>query len=130
MKFDVPTTKEINITHIHLDLPVRYDEDDIPNDFPLRKGERWECDVEMDTGKISRWPQGRAEDFYMKVTDGGIYQLLDENAKLVAEIAQNYVPHGVVPGEYGDYIHFKINEHGIITNWPKKPNVSAFFESE
>ena len=51
------------------------------------------------------------------------------NGVIVGSMEQEYVPHGVVPGEYGDYIHLNIDSDGTIANWPKKPNVKAFFSS-
>lgn len=39
----------------------------------------------------------------------------DELAKLVYVCA------------YGDYVELEIDENGIITNWPKRPDISAFF---
>ena len=48
---------------------------------------------------------------------------------MIADIVQDYVPHGVVPGEYGDYVILKIDK-GRIVNWPAKPDVSEFFNQE
>ena len=45
----------------------------------------------------------------------------------VSHIIIDVPAHGVVPGEDGDYIILKIAADGTITNWPKKPDVSAFF---
>ena len=66
---------------------------------------------------------------YCKVCDAGVYTLFDEDGQTIA-IRAGYVPHGIVPGEYGDYIDLKINEQGIITNWPKQPDASEFFEDD
>lgn len=129
MKVLIPTTKYIEITHVLVTLPVRYEEEDIPNDFPLRQGKKWEAKIEIDTGKILGWPEGQAGEIeYMKVCDEGTYQLLDADGKIVLEIVQNYVPHGVIPGEYGDYVTLKINGQGIITNWPKRPDICEFLK--
>lgn len=131
MKATIPTTIEVEITHILVTLPVRYEEEDIPNDFPLRKGEVWSAKIEIDTGKIVGWPEGQAGEIeYMKVCDSGSYRLLDAQGCIVAKIETDYVPHGVIPGEYGDYVSLKINEHGVITNWPKKPDISEFLGGE
>lgn len=130
MKAKIPTTIEVNITHVLVNLPVRYDEEDIPNDFPLREGKMWNAKIEIDTGKIEGWPQGRTGEFYMKVVDMGSYYLLDENGAPVARIVANYVPHGVIPGESGDYVDFKIDGHGVITNWPKRPDIREFLKQD
>lgn len=113
-----------------LELAVRYDDEDISYDFPMRKGDLWKAKVELDTGKIVDWPAGKSGDLYMKVCDEGTYTLLDDAGQKVAAIEQNYVPHGVVPGKYGDYVDLEISEDGTITNWPRKPDLSAFIEGD
>ena len=47
---------------------------------------------------------------------------------MVASLHHEYVPLGVVPGAYDDYVSLCIDENGIIANWPKKPDVSEFFK--
>jgi hypothetical protein len=130
MTTTVKRPTDIEVSHVLLELPVRYDEEDIPNDFPLRVGDMWYAKVNIDTGKIEDWPQGKEGDIEcMKVTDSGIYTLLAPNGTVVAT-RQNYVPHGLVPGDYGDFVSLKINAQGIITNWPKRPDLSAFFQDD
>lgn len=136
MKTTVLRPTEITITHIKLTLPVRYKEEDIPNDFPLRSGDVWQAMVNIDTGVIHDWPKGKSGTLEMKVCDEGTYTLYSDlvpngvkRFTEVAKIEQDYVPHGVVPGESGDYVHLTIDANGCITNWPKKPDVSAFFEA-
>lgn len=130
MKTTVTRPAEIEITHIHISLAIRYDEEDIPNDFPMRTGDMWNALVNIDTGEIEGWPTGQAGEIeYMKVCDEGTY-ILYCNGKEIAKRESEYVPNGVVPGEYGDYVTLKIDENGIITNWPKRPDVSAFFGGE
>jgi hypothetical protein len=118
---------ELDIRSIILDLPVRYDEDDMPMDFPHRDGDRWRIEVLIDSGEILNWPEGVEYDLYMKVVDGGTYTLNDANGEEVGAIYENYVPHGVVPGEYGDYVDLKIGGDGVIKNWPSEPSVEQFF---
>lgn len=135
MKTKILKQVEIDVTHILLVLPVRYGEEDIPNNFPMRTGDKWEALVEIDTGKIVGWPGGEEApefqtcDLYMKVCDGGCYTLYNkqgEQLEILATRREDYVPHGVVPGEYGDYVNLQIAA-GAIVNWPKNPDVSAFF---
>jgi len=125
MKIKIPTTKEIEIQVILIEVPVNYGEEDIPNNFPMRFGNKWRATVEIDTGKILDWPPEETGEFkmHMKVCDSGVYSLFDTEGKCVAD-RSDYVPHGVVPGEYGDYIELNIKD-GAITNWPKNPDVSA-----
>lgn len=133
MKTKVKIEQEIEITHVRVTLPVRYEEEDIPNNFPLRKGDVWKAIIVVDTGEIIDWQKGRSGKLEMKVCDEGTYELLCSNGAgydHVAEINEDYVPHGLIPGEYGDYVCFQINPEGIIENWPKKPDVAAFFDEE
>lgn len=130
MKFKVKRLVEIDIRYISIDVAVRYGEEDIPNDFPLRVGDAWKAIVDIDTGMIHDWPVGQAGELSMKVCDQGTYQLLDENMILIAFIEDDYVPHGVVPGRYGDYIELNIDATGRIANWPKRVDVSEFFRGE
>ena len=134
MKVKVKVEKEIEVTHIRITLPVRYGTEDILNDFPLRNGEVWQAMVEMDTGRILDWPDDpRFQQCHleMKVVDEGTYILYDYSSDDFEEVAklQDYVPHGVVPGEWSDYVYLDIDK-GVITNWPKKPDLDAFFDSE
>lgn len=127
MKIEIPTTKTVEVTCIRLELAVRYEDEEMPYDFPLRDGDMWKATVEIDTGKIKDWPEGKDGSVEMKVCDEGSYALLDIDGNTVAEIKQDYVPHGIVPGEYGDYVNLQIDATGTITNWPKSPDLSGFF---
>lgn len=127
MKATITRQVEQNITHVRVALAVRYGEEDMPNNFPVRTGGLWRAEINIDTGKIENWPADfGAFELYMKVCDSGSYYLLDGNTQIAA-IEGDYVPNGVVPGEYGDYVDLKIAADGTITNWPKKPDVSSFF---
>ena len=128
MKVEVPIVKEVEITTVRLDVAVRYEEEQIPNDFPGRNGEMLTMHVDIDTGRIRHWPAGKTFDLHMKVCDCGTYRLLDAEGVVIAIIENDYVPHGVVPGSYGDYLEFDIGEDGVIKNWPTEPDVSSFFK--
>jgi len=130
MKTTITTTREIEIAHIRIEAEVCYGEEDIPNDFPGRTGDYWYANINIDTGKIEGWPQGRAEKMFMTVKDAGSYFLLDRDGKTIGERRDNYVPHGVVPGSCGDTIELEITADGTIANWPKTPDVSAFFKRD
>lgn len=130
MKIKVIRPVEVNIETIRIKVPVRYDEEDIPNDFPLRTGDIWEAAVNVDTGVIRDWPQDKSGKLHMKVCDSGRYTLYDSKGFIVEEIIEDYVPNGIVPGQYGDYIDLDISHDGTILNWPKHPDVTAFFRSK
>jgi hypothetical protein len=130
MKAKIKIEQEIEITKVRVVLPVRYDEEDIPNTFPLRKGDKWEATIDIDTGRILDWPLGQSGEMYMNVCDEGCYYLIGADGQEIAVLEQEYVPHGLIPGEWGEYVHFKIDANGVITNWPKKPSVCDFYDDE
>ena len=115
---------------IYMVLPIRYEEEEIPNDFPFRIGETWAAAVDIDTGKIRDWPVGRTADIHLTVKDGGTYTLLNAEGKVVAAIEEDYVPHRIVPGSFGDTVELSIAGDGTITNWPKNPDASDFFPED
>lgn len=135
MKVTVKVPTEVELTHVEITLPIMYGEEDIPNDFPLRSGDTWRALVEIDTGRILFWPEGRAERMFVTVKDTGTYRLmrptdLPGKWQVFAERHQDYVPHGLIPGEYGDVVELHIGADGVIANWPKKPDLSAFFPED
>lgn len=132
MKTVMKIEKEVNVKTIIIDIEPRYigdsEDDDLPTDFPLLSKDKktWVARVDVDTGVIYDWPKGEVREMYVKVCDQGIYTLLDENGKELCK-KDGYVPNGIIPGEWGDYIDLKIDTNGVITNWPKDPDLSAFF---
>lgn len=118
--------QSVEVSAIKIDVPVRYGDEDMPFDAPMRDGDRWGCVVDLATGQIKDWPIGRSLSFYMKVCDEGIYSLIGPDGQVVVSLDGEYIPHGVIPGEWGDYIDLEINENGLITNWLKKPDLSKF----
>ena len=126
MKVKIPITKEVDIKYITIEIAVRYEEEDIPNNAPMRDDDMWKASVNIDTGKINDWPKGQTLDLYMKVCDEGMYRLFDADWNELACI-DGYVPNGIVPGSYGDYVGLKINESGVITNWPTSPTFDDFW---
>jgi len=135
MKAKIKIEKEVEITKVHIQIQPRYigdsHDDDMPSDFPglCSNKQTWAAVVDIDTGIIASWPQGIARKMHVKVCDAGLYTLFDADGNSVARI-DGYVPHGVVPGSYGDYVELTIDENGKITNWPAKPDISEFFSDE
>lgn len=112
---------DLTIKYVHVILPVRYGEEQIPYDFPLRVGDIWEAVIDVDSGKIVGWPEHSEEgNLFLKVVDEGIYMLKDSEMALLAK-RQSYVPHDLIPGEYGDYVELKISNDGTIKNWRPCP---------
>lgn len=128
MKITIKRPVEIEVRYLRMILPVKYDEEDVPNDLPLRRGNYWEAVVDIDDGRIEGWPKVTAFDLSMKVTDAGVYILFDDQRREIARV-EDYVP-DLVPGEYGDYVNLKIDQNGFITNWPEKKTFSEFFRKQ
>lgn len=129
MKIKILQPVEFDVSFIKVDVPVRYEEEDIGNDFPLRKNNSWSGIIELSTGKIVNWPKDKIGDYRlnMKVCDEGKYQLLDSNYTPIGNDEPNcgYVPNKIIPGQYGDYIDLEITD-GIVTNWPKNLSTKDF----
>ena len=130
MKFERKIIETVDVKYLGINLPVRYGDEDIPYDAPQRIGDTWEAFIDIDAGTVLNWPQGKTLDMYMKVVDSGIYTLYTELMQEVACLEGEYVPHGLVPGEWGDYVHLKIDENGKITNWPAKISLEDFKEED
>lgn len=130
MKIKVPTVIEEDIKIVNIMAAVNYGEEEIPNDFPGRSGDIWKAEIEIETGKIRNWPAGRSEKMHLTVKDCGTYVLINAEGKAVARRDADYVPHGVVPGNYGDVIRLDIAEDGTVTNWPRRPDVKDFFPED
>lgn len=132
MKALIKVEKEVEIKTVIVTIEPRYigdsEDDDMPTDFPLLDDakEIWCASIDIDNGKIKDWPIGEVREMFVKVCDQGLYSLLDADGNEVAKI-DGYVPNGLIPGEYGDYVDLKIDAEGVITNWPKYPDLSAFF---
>lgn len=129
MKIQIPATIEEDVCLVRISAAVNYGEEEIPNDFPGRNGDMWNADIEIDTGKILNWPAGRCADMHLTVKDAGSYYLVSRDGRIVAAITDYYVPHGLIPGNYGDTIELTIGKDGVITNWPRQPNVSDFLKN-
>lgn len=124
-------TEEIEIGSIYLKIPVYFEEEDIPKDFPFRKGDIWEISFTPE-GQIIGWTQeheqwfvqnqgnfdveGLVFNLQMKVCDGGRYEVRDPEGKALLVIENDYVPHCLIPGMYGDYVQLDISSTGEILN--------------
>ena len=129
MKATVKRPVEIDAKFVNIEVAVRYGTEDIPQDFPGRKGDMWYGCIDIDEGRLLDWPNGVAGVLAMKVTDSGTYELLDADREFIESINQGYVPNELIPGEYGDYIDLQIDDAGMISNWGN-PNLSDFFDSD
>jgi hypothetical protein len=118
--------KPVEAKYLDLDVAVRYDDEDMPYDAPLRDGKSWKAVINLDEGRIENWPLGKTLSFRdMKVCDEGIYVLLDTDKNEIMRIG-GYVPNKLLPGDYGDYLSLDIDHNGKITNWLKWPSLANF----
>ncbi len=129
MKIKIPTVVEKDVKWLKMEIAVRYDDEDMPYDFPLRQGDMWNALVDVDTGEIKDFPKDITYNTNMKVCDEGTYTLYDADMNEVAAIVGGYVPNKVIPGSWGDYVRLNIAD-GKITNWPTNPDLSEFVRGE
>ncbi len=122
VKHVIKSDVELDVASVRCDVAVRYDEEDMPNDYPHRHGNMWNIVIDMNTGQINDWPAGvPPRDLYMKVCDEGRYQLLASDGSKIVEEKDGYVPRFFSDEHFGDYLIFSIDASGRITNW----NVTA-----
>lgn len=115
MKIKITKPIEIEVVAIRCEMAVRYEEEQIPNDFPGRKGDSITLTLDLETRKVRNWPGGVRE-IHIKVCDEGSYYLIDAEGNDVGKRESNYVP-DCVPGEYGDYFIAAISNDGTIEGW-------------
>lgn len=115
----------VHFDALRLVVPVRYKDEDMPYEFPYRRGDTWKVMIDLGedgTAKIRDWP-GPAHDLEMKVTDTGTYTLLSRGSVVTRH--DDYVPSFL--GEYGDYLKLSIAADGTITSWDKRPDYTELF---
>ncbi len=127
MHFHKVVNTSYKIETLKMSLPIRYHDEDMPFDFPMRVNDVWTANINVDSGQIQDWPENQpAHSLHLKIVDTGSYYLIDDSGKQVASLEQEYVPNDLVPGEYGDYVILEISPTGLITNWPSNPSAEAF----
>lgn len=136
-QIDIVETRRVEVTHLKAECGVRYWEDatvDGVEDadgalIPCRVGGTWAPVIELATGRIKDWPEGKAAKLHYKVCDDGRYALLDASGAEVVAI-DGYVPKLMCPGGsgYGDYVIMTIDASGQIEGW--HPNLSPFAAQE
>lgn len=126
MKIKVQKTVEMEPYRLFVSAKVRYWEDGEVNGqndeegelIPCRNGDMWEPVIDITTGRIINWEQGKSAKIHYKVCDAGIYTLQDDKDQVISE-KDGYVPDCMCPAEngYGDYIIMEIDDKGYIANW-------------
>ena len=125
--FQVEVKQKVEVAYLRCNMGVRYwedgevnglqDCDDAPQ-MPFAKGDIWQIDIDLATGKIMGWPEGTLAKTHYKVCDAGVYSLLDAAGGEVMR-RDGYVPAMIDPSGngYGDYVILEIGSDGRILNW-------------
>lgn len=126
MKAKIKVIREFDIKTLEVQAHVRYWEDgevDGVEDtegklIPCREGDLWKPVIDIETGQITNWQQGKVAKVHYKVCDAGTYILKDDNGVQVLSV-DGYVPSCLSPNDsgYGDYIILEIDENGLIDNF-------------
>lgn len=80
---------------------------------------RWDVSIDAENGVIIGWPSGTTASMCYKVCDDCEIKYEIDGTVVATNDGYWYCPDflaRVEPG-YGDYIHMKINEAGVIDNW-------------
>ncbi len=138
MKFVKTEKVEYDVKYLIADVQPRYWEDASVNgvedtkngdNIPCKNGENWLLEIDIETGIIKNWEQGKTANVHYKVCDAGEYFLKDECHNTISQ-RDEYVPKMLCPAEdgYGDYIIMDIDENGKIDKW--RADLSYFDDEE
>lgn len=141
-KVRVTEEREMDIALVSIDIPLREGNEDLPEDFPFRDGDRWAVKFTPD-GKIQGWTEEHTAWFeknedlvgevkgcyllYINVDDGGTYKLYDSAGEVIASLEEEYIP-SLLPNEYGDDLILHISDTGVILNLFEVWDVTDFFK--
>ena len=139
MKAKIKIEKEVNFTHLKVKCGARYWEDtevngieDTDGDLiPLRNGDYWCPVIDLETGIIKEWPQGKTANVHYKCCDDGDYWLVTDEGEEIKSRGY-YVPNilDIYKESFGDYVILNIDENGKIADWPTIHNISDFIDEE
>lgn len=137
MKIELTVKKDFDVKFLQAKVGARYWEDGTVNGkedtngdlMPCRNGDNWEPLINIETGKIVNWEQGKTAHTHYKSCDENTFTLLDENNVPIKEI-EGYVIKMMCPAEngYGDYVIMSIDKNGFIDKW--KPSFEEFTEDK
>lgn len=137
MKLTIKKKVEVDIKTLHVRAGVRYWEDATVNGvedkqgdlIPCRDGDDWKPIINIETGQITNWGEGKIADIHYKICDDGDYYLKDNKDEEIIH-HEGYVPKLLCPERngYGDYIIMKVDKNGFIKNF--KFDISEFIEDK
>jgi hypothetical protein len=85
---------EVEVKTLRIKMKVYHK--DISEKFPLSRKVSFDerrslcLDIDIETGIIKKWPQGRKGELFTKIVDNGCYYLLDEKDKVVSMKADQF----------------------------------------
>ena len=104
------------------DCKVNGSEPEFATDVPMLNGNLlWDILININEGRIEDWPSVELRTHF-KVCDAGSYYLIDEEANVIAEFENEYVPKCLYPNAngWGDYVILDIDKDGFINGWNPK----------
>ena len=126
MKITLKTEKQFEAKYLLAEVGVRYWEDASVNGIddengdliPCRDGDLWKPLIELESGKIINWENGKYASIHYKSCDNNVFKLLDAEKNVIIEI-EDYVIKMMCPKRegYGDYVIMDINSNGFIENF-------------
>ena len=128
MKVKIKVEKEFDIKTLEVSAHVRHWENSDINGspdtengdlVPCKNGENWCPIIDIETGIITNWEQGKLAEIHYLVCDRCSWKLKDSEGNIVLEVNGEYVPDTLCPQDdgYGDYIKMHINDDGLIHKW-------------
>lgn len=90
----------------------------ITDEFFELEDENLNICIDVDKRKIINYKGNKPFNLHLKAVDSGTYVFKDCYGNIFYTL-QDYVPNGIIPGAYGDYIELNIDDCGFITNWKK-----------
>lgn len=123
MKVKVKKEVEVEVKYLLAEVGARYWEDSVVNGvedkngdlIPCREGEYWKPLIDLESGIIVNWEQGKTAKIHYKSCDDNTFTLLDEDKNVIKKefgyVIEMMCPRG---GGYGDYVIMDIDENGKI----------------
>ena len=124
MKFTKKIKQKFDVIYLKARIGVRYWEDS-DNLIPCKSIDSWIPIIELQTGKIINWQEGKNASIHFKSCDDNEFYLLDKDNNIIVGI-DGYVIDMMCPKEngYGDYVIMDIDSNGFIQDW--KVNLKPF----
>jgi len=128
-EYELRIKQNYNLTKLNIFVPVRYQEEDIPNNFPCRSSDKLYLDIDLEKNKIINYKWHEPVKLYLEVDDSGSYTVfgkdLDEDypvESVILELHNDYVPACLSKNGYGKNLVLDIDENGFLNNFEFNPD--------